>query len=74
MEYKGKLYGKVYKSYFPLLETTEDIDRLKNLNAELLEALKDTYKVLKNLREIYNDQGSLNVDARAQAAISKATN
>lgn len=29
MEYKGKLYGKVHKSYFPLIETTEDFDRLK---------------------------------------------
>jgi hypothetical protein len=25
MEYKGKLYGKVHKSYFPLEETTESV-------------------------------------------------
>lgn len=29
MEYKGKLYGKVGKNYIPLMETTDDVDRLK---------------------------------------------
>jgi len=29
MEYKGKLYGKVGNGYFPLLETTEDIEKLR---------------------------------------------
>jgi hypothetical protein len=29
MEYKGKLYGKVGKSYFPLVLTTEDIDTME---------------------------------------------
>ena len=29
MEYKGKLYGRVGKNYFPLIETTEDIEALK---------------------------------------------
>jgi len=35
MEYKGKLYGKVGKSYFPLEATTEDFERLEKLVAEL---------------------------------------
>ena len=32
MEYKGKLYGKVGNSYFPLTETTEDIENIKLKN------------------------------------------
>lgn len=39
MEYQGKLYGKVGKKYFPLIETTEDIDRLKAENAKMKAAL-----------------------------------
>lgn len=35
MEYKGKLYGKVHKSYFPLEATTEDWDALKNRITQL---------------------------------------
>ena len=35
MEYSGKLYGKVGGEYFPLMETTEDVDALKNRIAEL---------------------------------------
>lgn len=35
MEYKGKLYGKVGKSYFPLLHTTDDYDNLVKCVAEL---------------------------------------
>lgn len=30
MEYKGKLYGKVNQSYFPLEATTDDFENLKN--------------------------------------------
>jgi len=37
MEYKGKLYGKVGKSYFPLEETTEDFELLKKRVLELQE-------------------------------------
>lgn len=35
MEYKGKLYGKVNKSYFPLEATTEDFEALEKRVAEL---------------------------------------
>jgi len=28
MEYKGKLYGKVGKHYFPLVMTSDDVDEL----------------------------------------------
>jgi len=31
MEYKGKLYGKIGKYYFPLEQTAEDIDNMKKL-------------------------------------------
>jgi hypothetical protein len=34
MEYKGKLFGKVGQSYIPLLDTTEDVDNLRNLLRE----------------------------------------
>lgn len=38
MEYKGKLYGKVHKSYFPLEATTDEWDamvkRISQLEAE----------------------------------------
>ena len=29
MEYKGKLYGKIGKSYIPLLSTTDDVDAME---------------------------------------------
>lgn len=35
MEYSGKLYGKVGSQYFPLMETTEDVETLKKRIAEL---------------------------------------
>lgn len=34
MEYKGNLYGKVGKSYIPLIDTTHDIDELRMLLRE----------------------------------------
>jgi hypothetical protein len=39
MEYKGKLYGKVGSTYFPLLNTTEDWDNLENKVNELQEVV-----------------------------------
>ena len=35
MEYKGKLYGKSGNIYFPLQETTEDVEALKQQIKEL---------------------------------------
>lgn len=35
MEYKGKLYGKVHKTYFPLEATTEEWDAMVKRIAEL---------------------------------------
>ena len=40
MEYKGKLYGKVGKSYFPLEATSEDFDNLQNKVKEYEEKLR----------------------------------
>jgi hypothetical protein len=34
MKYEGKLYGKVGKVYFPLEETSEDFDMIKELLVE----------------------------------------
>ena len=39
MEYQGNLYGKVGNNYFPLLETTEDIENYKLRIKELEEKL-----------------------------------
>ena len=41
MEYKGKLYGKVGKSYFPLVLTTKDVDAMEQ---ELLKLRKEVNK------------------------------
>lgn len=40
MEYKGPLYGKVGRTYFPLQETSEDFDKLKSDFKELYEKSK----------------------------------
>jgi hypothetical protein len=37
MEYKGKLYGKVNKSYFPLEQTADDFDE----KDKAIKAIKD---------------------------------
>ena len=42
MEYKGKLYGKVDNHYFPLIESTTDIEKLK----EKVKELEDLYSLL----------------------------
>ena len=39
MEYCGKLYGKVGDFYFPMEETTEDIELLRERVSELEERL-----------------------------------
>jgi len=44
MEYKGKLYGKVGKHYFPLEATSNDFDNMQKQNTEMLKMLE---KVLK---------------------------
>ena len=39
MEYKGQLFGKVGKTYFPLIKTAEDVDLLESENKSLKECL-----------------------------------
>jgi len=39
MKYEGKLYGKVGKTYFPLMNTSEDFDKIKELLIESREML-----------------------------------
>jgi len=44
MEYGGKLYGKIGGSYFPLYESTEDVELLRKKalqRDELLEMLQE---------------------------------
>ena len=54
MKYKGALYGKVGKTYFPLQETSEDFDMMKK-------ALKE----IKNFDETseYDDPGQIAIEA-----------
>ena len=62
MEYKGKLYGKVHKSYFPLEATTDDFEALQT-NIELLKkklqvaekALNDIVKWDDDLEDEWGD-------------------
>ena len=51
MEYKGKLYGKVNKSYFPLEATTDDFEALQT-NIELL---KNKLQVAEKAFNAYRD-------------------
>lgn len=56
MEYNGKLYGKVGKTYFPLLETTEDFDKIKS-DAKKLKKENTSLReyILKGHRDILSD-------------------
>lgn len=47
MEYKGELYGKVGKSYFPLQETSEDFDSMKKALQEFVSAVENEEIILK---------------------------
>jgi ribosomal protein L37AE/L43A len=42
MEYEGKLYGKVGGEYFPMIETTKEINRYKQRIKELEEQVSNT--------------------------------
>ena len=55
MEYSGKLFGKVGKSYFPLEATTEDFDGLKNANELLKKKLQVAEKALNDILKTEDD-------------------
>lgn len=55
MEYEGKLYGKVGKSYFPLEDSTEDVDGLKNNNELLKQKLQVAEKALNGILKWQQD-------------------
>jgi hypothetical protein len=40
MEYQGKLYGKVGKTYFPLIKTTDDFDKIESEKQELIKMVE----------------------------------
>lgn len=46
MNYKGKLYGKVRDVYYPLIETSEDFEKMKNRINELKNACNNAIKEL----------------------------
>jgi hypothetical protein len=76
MEYEGKLYGKFGGEYFPMIETTKDINRYKQrikeleeqvLNTESLHDVSccDCKKELEDAKESIKDmQDELNYHAR----------
>jgi hypothetical protein len=51
MEYKGKLWGKEGNEYFPLQETSEDVDKMKAKLKELEQENKKLYWQLMNGKE-----------------------
>lgn len=55
MEYKGKLYGKVGKSYFPLEATKEDFEGFKNGNEFLKQKLQVAEKALNDILKWQED-------------------
>ena len=61
MEYKGKLYGKVNQSYFPLEVTSEDFDGLKNGNEILKNKLQVAEKALNDILK-WDDDGDVDGD------------
>ena len=61
MEYKGKLYGKVNQSYFPLEATSEDFDGLKNGNEILKNKLQVAEKALNDILK-WDDDGDVDGD------------
>jgi hypothetical protein len=73
MEYKGKLYGKVHKSYFPLEATTDEWDamvkRIAFLEAEN-QALRQSCVVgrseqLRAFAQWYEDNYQFQISERA---------
>lgn len=47
MQYHGKLYGKGHgKTYFPLVLTSEDVDKMETENAQMREALGHIRSIL----------------------------
>jgi hypothetical protein len=46
MDYKGKIYGKVGNSYFPLRLTADDVDNLQASQKECLKVLKQAKQLI----------------------------
>lgn len=63
MEYKGKLFGKVGESLFPLIETTEDIDILKQKLKNAEAALRDIERWDDDFAYEWGDPGERAADA-----------
>lgn len=42
MQYKGKLFGKVNDVFFPLLQTTDDFEKIEKQNIDLLSTIEST--------------------------------
>ena len=60
MKYKGKLWGKVGNEYFPLQETSEDVDKMKAKLKELEQENKKLYWQLMDGREFLMEAENIN--------------
>lgn len=70
MEYKGKIYGKVGKGYFPLEMTTEDVDRLTLLTEEKDKRIKE-FKEWHNKRDRFNQITWIELDNKINELLTK---
>lgn len=69
-KFKGKLYGKVGNVYVPMLNTAEDWDKLeqrvKSLEASLLDVVEKSCKSVKQLEEDKKSLGSQIIELREE--------
>lgn len=66
MEYHGKLYGKLGNSYFPLQETSDDVDKMKNALKEILKITPTEDDKIFGRSDAMNNIESLAKDALKQ--------
>jgi len=73
MEYKGNLFGKVGKHYFPLEKTTEYVEKIEEQNKKMNEVL---IKIINNIEKhgisIYNNDGG-NITENYYSTLKKIT-
>ena len=67
MEYQGKLYGKVGKHYFPMMQTTEDFDNLEKQRDELIDQLKKWIDGCELQTEHFSELGMTSSELSSQA-------
>lgn len=74
MEYQGKLYGKVGKSYFPLVLTTKDVDKLESENEALQQMRQDYARVTADLIIVRHENERLKIRLEEYSVEVKSSN